>query len=803
MNRLVLILSTIVLFFGTTIAQTPPGWVRPNSLDSSHVKTKSLPVSKLKGTTATVGKSLIVQTDSTIAGGIPDSAAKAGAVEIADSTSGGAARATVSDSTKKVDTVAIATKAFVRDSAGGVSEADIGTFIDSTQLDTIQNAHKAVIADSSVVSGTSGAVSSENPDIYGDLNVWGVLRVTNNMSWLDTTALSCARADTFLYIPVPDTFKGSWDADSVSSMHPGVVAIPGGWNGWEYWAVFTKGQDSQEDPYLRVSHDAIHWYRFGWGPNAGDSLADPIWNEDTIGAAYLSDPDLFMGGNSILYMTVRVVNNSDSETVYITGSSNGQTWSEPVRILPWYASPTGTIWDYLSPALWTDTGGSVGMWCVNNTADDTTYFKKWMIDYWTSPHPESMMTKVGPVTGWGPIEPYFDSTAKYTIGANPGDTFPTGSYGSIDHDGGSKYPLWRPWHIDVISRSGSNKAVLIAAQGTVNDIYALYFGQTDNGRRLQICHTPILDTALDGRWDASVYRSTGWWENRGGQDVLRILYSGMDTVFIGGSTEATSRLATGLTTLYFGTSSNVSANSIDSSHIKDGSIIGADIKTGAIGTTQIATDGVGAADIVASAVGTSEIANGSIANADLSTTAVDSNVIPAASISATTDINWTQEGWYNWNVEARTAKKTDSVFMFADLGIGAGTTHQSYLFYDSINTNTNKKDTIYCYADLPYAMHIDSISYWYYATGSTSSDIDTVTIYGPATASAGTPVADSAYNGTNTDADAATTLTRVNFVINKDMVKGDRLRMEFITHLNAANAIIGVRRISVLHKRKQ
>jgi hypothetical protein len=155
--------------------------------------------------------------------------------------------------------------------------------------------------------------------------------------------------------------------------------------------------------------------------------------------------------------------------------------------------------------------------------------QKNVIHHWIASGPDSTWQSAGVVHGYG-------STT---------DTFPSGSNFYF-----ASPRQYRPWHIKVVDNGADNKIVIFSCQDSTDNGYALFIGQTFDGNSLSACHTPIMDRAVDDRWDALPYRATGWFNERNGYRCLDLLYSAIDS-----SASARSgypHYATGLTSLYFG-----------------------------------------------------------------------------------------------------------------------------------------------------------------------------------------------------------------------------------------------------------
>lgn len=68
-------------------------------------------------------------------------------------------------------------------------------------------------------------------------------------------------------------------------VHPSVVVIPAGWNGYKYWMAFTpypNGDSTKENPSILVSNDCITWTLFPTATNPVVAAPGTGWNADPI-----------------------------------------------------------------------------------------------------------------------------------------------------------------------------------------------------------------------------------------------------------------------------------------------------------------------------------------------------------------------------------------------------------------------------------------------------------------------------------------------------------------------------------------
>lgn len=131
-------------------------------------------------------------------------------------------------------------------------------------------------------------------------------------------------------------------------LHPSVVYIPNGWNGYTYWCAYTPYPDSNaefENPCVAASNDGNTWVAKGVQPLV----------ESPAGAAFNSDTDLYYdeSGNRLvlLYRDAGAPLSSNSRLRVMT-SSDGATWTAPTVIYTSTGLATAAATDIASPSIW-------------------------------------------------------------------------------------------------------------------------------------------------------------------------------------------------------------------------------------------------------------------------------------------------------------------------------------------------------------------------------------------------------------------------------------------------------------------
>lgn len=114
------------------------------------------------------------------------------------------------------------------------------------------------------------------------------------------------------------------------TVHPSVVRVPGGWNGFEYWMAHTPYPSSTsawEDPNIAASNDGVNWV-------VPTGLTNPLDDQPGLPGPYNSDTDLQMGPDNTLYAFWRVViPDAFQERIKYSTSTDGVNWSAPAEAL--------------------------------------------------------------------------------------------------------------------------------------------------------------------------------------------------------------------------------------------------------------------------------------------------------------------------------------------------------------------------------------------------------------------------------------------------------------------------------------
>lgn len=149
---------------------------------------------------------------------------------------------------------------------------------------------------------------------------------------------------------------------SGQTVHPDVVKVPGGWNGWLYWMAVTPypaGDDTLENPSILVSNDGTTW-------QVPDGLTNPVIPAP-VAPAYNSDPNIVIDGTTAwLFYRESKSGTGSYDRLYVTSSTDGVTWAAPSQIL------SGVFAEMLSPSVIKEADDTWKMWTVNMTASPNT-----------------------------------------------------------------------------------------------------------------------------------------------------------------------------------------------------------------------------------------------------------------------------------------------------------------------------------------------------------------------------------------------------------------------------------------------
>lgn len=244
------------------------------------------------------------------------------------------------------------------------------------------------------------------------------------------------------------TYDGSGEG-----VHPSVVYIPKGWNGYKYWMAFTpyyNGNNDYENPSVVASNNGDEWV-------VPDGLTNPIVPAFE-GTDWNFDPELIYDGtNLIMYW------GDSTGKYYRKTSSNGTTWG---------ASEEVTI-----------TGEGIAAWNAPGIVrESATSWKAWSI-------PTVSVNNVNP----GCIVLFISSdginwTVKNVLTTNM---------------------TLNNWHLSVFGDDvGYHFLVSAYPKGKTNGDCNLYYGYSEDGlENIVFQSEPILSTEIANWTNGEIYRS--------------------------------------------------------------------------------------------------------------------------------------------------------------------------------------------------------------------------------------------------------------------------------------------------------
>lgn len=319
--------------------------------------------------------------------------------------------------------------------------------------------------------------STAKINLQADVSVLGRVVKRNNVNYIDTGKIISKNAPSYLTIP---TYDGS-----NQSTHPDVYYNPNGWNGYKYWMAFTpypNGNDAFENPSIVVSNDGVTW-------SVPPGVTNPLVPQPTgIGFNYNADTDIMEGEDGKLYIFY-----IDGTTdVWVISSSDGVTWSTPVKIIDMSAQ---TI---LSPSVILDNG----------------VYKMYYVDLVESPN-----------------------LIKYRTA-----TSPTGTWSAPVNCSFSPIPSGKDlWHMNIDKIGTQYHAIITTSNSGTYNGNLLHLAVSDDGVNFAMKSTPVL--GLGTGWDnARIYRSSLVYVDAGDESYYNLYY---------GAVNASNEWRIGLTKLKF------------------------------------------------------------------------------------------------------------------------------------------------------------------------------------------------------------------------------------------------------------
>lgn len=370
--------------------------------------------------------------------------------------------------------------------------------------------------------------------IIGDCEVTGRFSVWGHANELDFDNAHCFPPDSWLYFP---SWYDEWsEADSTACygkanvLHPALVDpgeplfTRGLWMGYDPYCAVSQASLS-ENPHVACSKDnGLTWIEYiGTDSVEGVGYADSTWHNplwDTYDTFYTKDgSDTFSWPNVLadhfsdqglgydvsgnLRMPFRSTwAATDTHAVFISVTTDGVNWSSPVPILSHglCGSPVDE-WEFLCPVWKLMSNGKYAIWTAEIPGgSDTTIVVKWTSDY-----PDSAFT--------------LSDTCDITASAD----------------------TCKIWHFDIIP-NGPDELVMLATEcsdtsgnGDYNagdSAWLSLYRSIDEGVSWELMKKEIWvpnehdDSLMQQR---SIYKATGSFKNKGGETVLGIYGTVVDT----------------------------------------------------------------------------------------------------------------------------------------------------------------------------------------------------------------------------------------------------------------------------------
>lgn len=262
------------------------------------------------------------------------------------------------------------------------------------------------------------------------------------------------------------------------SIHPDIVYISSGFNGYKYWMSYTPypySLDSFENPCIAASNDGINW-------GAPKGLKNPIVPppDDIKSGGHYSDTDIIFDNEKlVVYYVYNKRNTNGPSSFYRVVSSDGVNWSHPELIYQTDPAISG-----YSPGIIKETDG-YRMWY---TSDGNMMF--------------------------------------YTTSSN-GSHWTKPFYCSINQKG------WAVWHVDIIKTDIGYEGLLCATNYQTRR-RALFYIRSHYGITWESSSLPIISPSDKG-WDCfEIYRATMlkqnglyriWYSARNNSQIWRIGYT--------------------------------------------------------------------------------------------------------------------------------------------------------------------------------------------------------------------------------------------------------------------------------------
>ncbi|MBN2828885.1 MAG: T9SS type A sorting domain-containing protein [Candidatus Cloacimonetes bacterium] len=313
--------------------------------------------------------------------------------------------------------------------------------------------------------------------------------IIGTLSGVDNVYFNAERAPDYL-----DIFSPYTEEETDEVVHPDVVYVPSGWNGYKYWMSYTPFPNSApqfENPCIVASQDGLVW-------SVPSGLTNPVVQPYDEGYDpnnyYLSDSDLILSPDGqTMYLCWRDHAGWNAEYFGVSSSTDGINWSSPTY--PFYTLSTNGE-RILSPAL-VYNGSGYELYTVNSKSTPRTYYRR------------TASTPTGP---WG-------NKTQVNVPLYDGSSWMLPVY----YTGQLSYASM-VWHWDILFEN--NEYWMIAAVGGATDTQSisLWVAKSDDGLSWTFDNNPLLEAA-DSGWDKYIYRATAIPNYQNNVMNLKIWYS--------------------------------------------------------------------------------------------------------------------------------------------------------------------------------------------------------------------------------------------------------------------------------------
>lgn len=279
----------------------------------------------------------------------------------------------------------------------------------------------------------------------------------------------------YLITPTNDIYFPGGEPDHFGqAVHPAIVFIPEGWNGYQYWMAMTPypyGGALYENPSILCSNDNVNWVEPAEDVNP---IVPPPPSSPPDDYSYNNDPELLLV-NNMLILYFNETNYDGNVYLKRMESGDGINWSSPAIIL---AFPQ----NLMSPSLIYE-NDTYYLWYLRSSGGCYSHLQN------------IYLRESSDGIDWGPEQNV-----------------------NLTHNG------FVPWHFD-IQKEGSKYTMIYVAyrdnEDCDSDTMSLYYSESPDGINWSLEPTRLLSVSNSGWDNRTIYRSTFLVNS----NFLRIWYS--------------------------------------------------------------------------------------------------------------------------------------------------------------------------------------------------------------------------------------------------------------------------------------